>query len=207
MIITWATPHFLSYYNVPFSKINWEYDINYCLPINEDLNEMEFKDNGFIEARTGWVAPPPPLWNNNENNKTAIFELNDIESFISSIKIGVLDDAFLLNIFAVKSENKEKIITKLQSNEKPILNEIIDKDELLINLFLGTDEGYQDYILIKSKSDIESKISEIVDKMNILAEEYENELENINSTKDFFNLLIEKFPVIGFYSSFISSSI
>jgi hypothetical protein len=191
VIINFRAASFLWENDFPFDKIDWEYEIEY--QISEDWKEMIFMDNGFVKAKTGWIKPPTPNWNNEEENKTALFQIKNFGQFIRSIHCGIMDDGFSLNFFCLNSDKKETLISSLRANQKPSLENILGANDLFVTLHLGADEGYQDYVLIKSKIDIEKKLSELTNQLNHSGQLYEAGLENIKSFESLVRLIQSSF--------------
>jgi hypothetical protein len=190
-IINFQAALFLSFNDPPFDKIDWEYDIEY--EATEDWKEMIFLDNGFVKAKTGWIKPPTPKWNNEEENKTALFQINNFGQFIRSIYTGVMDDCFSLSFLCLGPDKKENLLNVLQSPQRPTLEDILEANDLFVTLHLGADEGYQDYVLIKSKADIQKKINALTNQLNQSGQLYEAGLENVKSFDDLVKLIRESF--------------
>jgi hypothetical protein len=197
VIINFRTASFLSYNDFPFDKVNWEYEIE-C-QANLENTETIFSDNGFVKARSSWIKPPTPRWNNEDEDKTAVFKINDFATFIKVVFACIMDDCGSLNFFCIEQDKKEKLISTLQGTDKPILSDILECEDLFITLFLGADEGYQDYLLIKSKTDLTNKLNDIANNINKGGEIYETELESVN-TFDQLTSLIDKSFGLKHYS-------
>lgn len=198
VIINFRTASFLCGNDLSFDKVNWEYEIEYQL--NIDNTETVFRDNGFVPAKTGWIKPQTPRWNNEDEDKTAVFEIDCFATFIKVVFACIMDDCGSLNFFCVNKNRKDKLISTLQAADKPILSDILDSEDLFITLFLGADEGYQDYLLIKSKTDMTNKLNRITSNINKGGEIYEAELESVNSFEQLISLIEKSFGLKMNYS-------
>lgn len=187
IIINFRAASFLMSNDLKYDKVNWEYQIIH----QDDLegNKILFFDNGFIEAETGPIKPPTPRWNNKDEDKTALFEIKDLKTFLRVIASIVMDDFSSINLFCFSENQKEKLISMLTDEDEPNLEDILDDGDLFINLFLGGDEGYKDYILIKSKSNFSEKLNQITNKLNQAGKFYEEELDDIDSFEKLVNLI------------------
>ncbi len=187
VIINFRAATFLNDNELKYDKVDWEYQILH--QINLDNNKTLFFDNGFVEAETGPIKPPTPRWNNKDEDKTALLEIRDLKTFLRVIASLIMDDFSSINLFCFSENQKEKLVSILQDEEEPELNEILDEGDLFINLFLGADEGYKDYILIKTKSDLSEKLNQITNKLNQAGKFYEEELDDIDSFEKFMSLI------------------
>lgn len=196
--VNFRTASFLMSNDLPFDKVSWEYEIEY--QANLDYTEVIFQDKGFVPARTSWIKPPTPRWNNDDENKTAVFKIDSFNTFIKAIFSCIMDDFGSLNFYCLKEDNKERLIKTLKSDEEPKLNTILDSDDIFITLFLGADEGFQDYLLIKSKSDIKESIDKITKRVNKGIRIYETELKEIDSFEQLMKLIEKSFELKIHYS-------
>jgi hypothetical protein len=198
VIINFRTASFLNGNDLKFDKVNWEYEIEY--QSNIDSTDTIFSDKGFVPAKTGWIKPPTPRWNNEDEDKTAVFEIDNFTTFIKVVFACIMDDCGSLNCFCIGKDKKEELINTLQASDKPILSDILDSEDLFITLFLGADEGYQDYLLIKSKADLTNKLNNITNNINKGGEVYEAELESVNSFEQLTSLIEKSFGLKMHYS-------
>jgi len=191
VIINFRAALFLSDNDLSFDKVNWEYEIEY--QSNLENTETIFSDNGFVQAKTSWIKPPTPRWDNKDESRTAIFKIDSFEIFIKVIFSCIMDDRSSLNFFCIDKSKKGKLIETLQSTDKPVLHDILEKEDLFVTLLLGADEGYQDYILIKSKTDLSDKVNDITLELSEGGEIYEAELESVSSYEQLTRLIEKSF--------------
>lgn len=181
VIINYNLSSFLKNNNLPFDKICWEYEIENRVSI--EWTETIFTDRDFIAARN-------VEWDDEDKNKTAIFEINSFEMFLKIIYVCSKDDCSLLNFFWIdKKIKKDTIIKILQWNKRPKLLDLLENNDLFIALFLGCDDGYQDYILIKSKNEITDSINKLTDNINTAWEKYENKLDSVETFQEYTDLI------------------
>ncbi len=143
--------------NRNFKNIVWEYRVK-----NEDV----FKDGGFQVARS---------WKDSARRvveEAGIFKINNFRDLVLMQNSVQRDASSNLNLFCLKSLQRENdLIRVLNDKQKPHLNDILQEDEIFINLAVGSDPGYCDVLLIKSKQDIGIQLNKIV-------EEYKNSILN-----------------------------
>jgi hypothetical protein len=198
VIINFRTAMFLNSNDLPFDKVSWEYEIE--LQSNIQNTETIFSDNGFVPAKTSWIKPPIPNWKNEDEGKTAVFRIDSFQTFIKVIFSCIMDDCGSLNFFCIDKDKKEQFIQTLQSADKPNLVDILDNEDIFITLFLGADDGYQDYVLIKSKLDLIDKLNKIADDINKGGRLYEDKLEKVETFDELTSLIEESFGLKLHYS-------
>lgn len=191
VIINFRTASFLNSNDLPFDKIDWEYEIEH--QSNIDNTKTIFSDNGFVNAKTSWIKPATPKWNNSEEDKTALFEISDFDTFIKVVFSIVMDECGSINLFCFEENRKNDLVNILNRANRPNLQEILNPKDLFITLFLGEDEGYQDYILIKSFSDLSSKLNDLTNNLNKGGQIYESELEEVNNFEELTELIDKSF--------------
>lgn len=190
-IINFRTTSFLSSNDLPFDKIDWEYEIEY--QSNIDNTKTTFSDNGFVKAKTGWIEPATSRWDNSEEHKTALFEIRDFKTFIKVVFAIIMDDCGSINLFCFEENRKNDLVNCLTDTSRPNLHKILSNKDLFITMFLGEDEGYQDYILVKSFSDISSKINRLTNDLNEGGQNYERGLETVRDFEGLLELINKSF--------------
>ena len=190
-IINFRTASFLSSNDLPFDKIDWEYEIEY--QSNIENTETIFSDNGFVKARTGWIKPATPRWNNSEEDKTALFEIDNFETFIKVVFEIIMDECGSINLFCSEENRKSDLVTILNSKDRPNIQQILNPKDIFITMFLGEDEGYQDYILLKSFSDLSLKLTRLTNDLNEGGKIYENGLEGVKDFESLLELIYKSF--------------
>lgn len=87
-------------------------------------------------------------------------------------------------IFCEK-ENIQSIISTLsEKNEKPNTDLLLKLASSIVNIQIGGDEGYLDYVLIQSQLDISSTIQEIEKKQLEFIQEYQDLLNDCKPFDD-----------------------
>lgn len=174
--------------------IDWQYSIKYQL--DESFENIEFRDKGFVNAKSSISQPENPRWTNDKENKTALFKIESTKDYINLLSAVRHDVYGEINLFVLNEEqNSDPLRKALQQTHKPDVSSILDSVELLIDLIIGDDDGYQDYLIIKSKKDISQLLNEISETVTQKSIEYEQALNSINTVTDFESLLIEKFEL------------
>jgi len=190
----WDVSMYLDIDEKEYDLIDWQYSIEYQLDAS-NVN-IEYRDKGFIEARSSTSQPENAKWTNDKENKTALFKIESTKDFINLLSAVRHDVYGEINLFVLnENQNYEQLRKSLQDSYKPDVSNILDSVELLIDLVIGDDEGYQDYLIIKSKRDISQELDEISKIVTQKSIEYEHALNSIYTVADFESLLIEKFEL------------
>jgi hypothetical protein len=69
-------------------------------------------------------------------------------------------------------------------NERPSLDLLLESSSSIVNIQIGGDEGYLDYVLIQSKTDIGDLIQDIESKQHVFIQEYEEVLKECKPFDD-----------------------
>jgi hypothetical protein len=167
-----------------FDNVLWEYKVE-----NEDL----FKDMGF-ESAESWQGDPGRVVDG-----AGLFEVGSFHDLVLMQNSVQRDASSNLNLFCLKSpQRKNDLIRTLNDKEKPDLNRILQNEEIFINLAVGSDPGYCDALLIKSKQDIEKQLNKILEEYKTSISNYEKSVGKIK-TLDQFLAAIAK--IINIYPS------
>lgn len=158
-----------------YSNVLWEYRVE-----NKDC----YKDLGFNIGRS---------WSNITNrvvNEAGIFEVNSFHEFILLQNSVQREASSNINLYCLNSpKRKEVLIEKLHANKAPNLINVLEENEIFINLAIGSDPGYCDVLLIKSKNDIEGQINKIVKEYTCSIMDYENSVDKIQTLDQFLTAM------------------
>lgn len=141
------------------NKCEWRYSIEYSRDSNDTIDLNFCTDFGFVN-------PEDFLNKVNYSNK----DLSNRYFYYSKINESVIENYIRIyhsdvsnwNFVFCTENNEKKIIEFLSNtNEQPNLSLFLQHCECIVNLQVGEDEGYVDYILILSKHSMEDKLSEI----------------------------------------------
>jgi hypothetical protein len=190
----WDVSMYLNIDEKEYDLIDWQYSIEYQL--DESFENIEFRDKGFVNAKSSTSQPENPKWTNDKENKTALIKIESAKDCINLLSAVRHDVYGEVNLFVLNEEqNHEQLTKSLQETYKPNISNILDNVELLIDLVIGDDDGYQDYLIIKSKKDISKQLNEISETVTQKSIEYEQALNSIDTFADFESLIIEKFEL------------
>jgi len=183
----WETSLFAQWYNKNYELVNWEYILE---------NEDPFTDKSRIIRNDFEPASSPQMMGNTNpfptipNDKSGLFDLNNMQDVADLQKPGMGDVASLINIYALKQTTKVELLEFLRQSSKPKLHEFLKPGDLFISLLVGCDPGYYDYLLIASPSDISKSIDDIKVKYEEFAVKYENNIENISTLSELKEVLM-----------------
>lgn len=190
----WDVSTYIDLVEKEYEHIDWQYSIE-C-QLDENDNYINFKDIGFQKAKSAISQPENPNWTKDKENKTALFKINSVNEFMNLLKAVRYDVFGEINLFVLNdNHNPDSVINQLNSVNKPDLSKFLDNVFCMIDLVIGDDEGFQDYLLIKSKKDLTDSLKEITNYVTNRGIEYENELNSINTIAEFEKLLCNKFEI------------
>jgi hypothetical protein len=160
-------------------KCEWRYSIEYGRDSSDTVDLNFCKDFGFVN-------PEDFLNKVNYSNK----DLQDRYFYLSKINESVIgnysriyhSDVTNWNFVFCTENNETKIKAFLcNENEQPDLSLFLQHCECMVNMQLGEDEGYIDYILILSKHSMEDKLNEIEQAIAQFIREYEALIDAFHS--------------------------
>ena len=152
-------------------KCEWRYSIEYDRDSDDTIDLNFCTDFGFVN-------PEDFLNKANYSNK----DLSDRYFYLSKINESVIgnysriyhSDVSNWNFVFCTENNETKIKAFLcNENEQPDLSLFLQHCEYMVNLQVGEDEGYVDYILISSKHSMKDKLNEIEQAIAQFIREYE----------------------------------
>lgn len=134
----------------------------YQTPI-EFLSEMNYSNRGLT----------------NRGFKISRVNQNNLDSFIKTYNSDVSSWTFFLN------SDWNKLIGILQNSiRRPKINEILDFSDCIVDIQIGGDEGYLDYVLIQSKIKLTEKIRLLEESLTRFGESYEKMLLALGSINE-----------------------
>jgi hypothetical protein len=157
--------------NLTSHKCEWRYSIEYDRDSDDTIDLNFCTDFGFVN-------PEDFLNKANYSNK----DLSDRYFYLSKINESVIgnysriyhSDVSNWNFVFCTENNETKIKAFLcNENEQPDLSLFLQHCEYMVNLQVGEDEGYVDYILILSKLSMKDKLNEIEQAIAQFIREYE----------------------------------
>ncbi len=166
----------------PFALVRWEYDVE-----NEAGSELG-AIRGYVPARSSVrLFPPPTPWEVEHAGHAGFFELPVFTIFRDVLKALLSDASAELNLYALTPEHARamKVADALQAGERPHLPSVLESGEMLIDLSIGVDMGYEDVIVIQSPNDLNERLEALTHEYLIAIAAYEQDVENISSVDDF----------------------
>ncbi len=162
---------------IDFDFVKWEYEI--------EAEEPGFAvDKGFVPARACTHLPPSD-WESRPKDEAGLFRSDSFEQLISLQKATLGDASSEISLFCIPSERKTTLLHVLNSDQCPILTEFLKPGELFVDIGVGVDRGYYDFILIKSASDdIENRLQNLVWQYTQAIADYEGNISNLKTIED-----------------------
>jgi len=152
-------------------------------------NSIQFMESDEMCQKFGFQSPEKFLksanyYNNDLSNRYFYVCELDHENINRYTNIYNSD---VTNWFFIFCEEKDilKIISTLSNKEeKPNANSILNLSSSIVNIQIGGDEGYLDYVLIQSKSDISKAIRSIEENQLNFINDYESLLKECKPFDD-----------------------
>jgi hypothetical protein len=168
-----------------FDFIAWEYDLEY----DECEKRMtEPKDNGFVKGRSCIpIRPEPSEWQKKHKELAGLFEIESYSDIIG-LELATFSDANSeISFFGLGTNNKNNLIQKLTTPQRPNLTEILENNDIFIDLLIGQDMGYWTCLSVYSKTDISNQINSITTDLYNKCKHYEENIDSIKTIDDFIN--------------------
>lgn len=156
---------------IKLKKIEWAYSIEFT------------SDDSFLCRQYGYQTPFEFLNEMNYFNKNLAhrkFTISRIKqehlnSYIKTYDCDVTNWKFFLN------SNWNGLVEILQDSEKrPETSDILEFSDCIVNLQIGGDEGYLDYVLIQSKIQLTEKIEMLKESITKYGKSLEKIISDIN---------------------------
>lgn len=162
--------------SLDFDFVKWEYEI-------EAEEPGLAVDKGFIRARACTHLPPSD-WESRHNDEAGLFQINSFEQLVS-LQCATLGDASSeISLFCISSERKTTLVHFLNSDPCPRLTDLLKPGELFVDIGVGVDRGYYDFIKIKSVTDIKNRLHNLVRQYKRAIADYEGNISNLKTMED-----------------------
>lgn len=151
-------------------KCNWSYCLEFC------ESDSLARDFGFLSP--GEFLETVGYSNRDLSNRCfyiAQIENKNIYQYKKMFNSDVTNWVFII------TENEEKVRALLQQDKKPEVDELLQVVDYLINVQIGEDEGYLDYVQIKTENQLTSEIRKIEDLLNDFTQQYSSALTSLGS--------------------------
>ncbi|NOQ72796.1 MAG: hypothetical protein GQ574_12370 [Crocinitomix sp.] len=102
-----------------------------------------------------------------------------IDSFIKTYNSDVTSWSFIINFDWSKLTE-----TLLNANKRPQTTEILQYSDCVINVQIGGDEGYLDYVLIQSKTELKNAIEKLEKVINYFGNQLDNLISQVGIIDD-----------------------
>jgi hypothetical protein len=162
----------------PYGLVRWEYEVE-----NDGPNPGQIR--GFVPALSAVrIFPPPGPWELEHEREAGFFELPVFESLRDVVKALLADASAELNIYALEQWNATKVVKALRTKDPPRLDDVLGRDEMLIDLVVGVDEGC-DVLVVQSKRDLAHEIHFLTREYEEAIARYEDRVDDIADHEQF----------------------
>ncbi len=167
---------------------NWKYQIEYYA--SNDGQRKGFSDWGFLEPGEFITAAGWQRMDNRGYYLKRIGPLDVLHSFslLSS-------DVTSWNFVSLSNAQESRFLDGMQGAQRPRVQDVLGEDTILIGLQLGLDEGYCDYMVIKSSKRLREKAAQIEKDVNERGKLYEDRLREVYFWEYYPYLLKEAFDL------------
>jgi hypothetical protein len=159
-----------------FDLVKWEYEIEADQP-------GLAVDRGFIHA-TACTHILSSDWESKHKDQAGLFRIDSFERLVLLQRATLGDAASEISLFCIPSERKTALLHFLNSDQCPILADFLKPGELFVDIGVGVDRGYYDSILIKSVTDIEDRLQNLVQQYTQAITDYEGNVSNLKTMED-----------------------
>ncbi len=159
-----------------FDFVKWEYEI-------EAEEPGLAVDKGFVRARACTNLLPSD-WESKHKDEAGLFQINSFEQLISLQNTTLGDASSEISLFCIPFERKTDLLHLLNSGQCPILIDFLNPGELFVDIGVGVDRGYYDFILIKSAIDIKDKLQNLLWLYTQAIADYEGNISNLKTMED-----------------------
>lgn len=122
-------------------------------------------------------------------DKSLVFRIHDRTDLAALLRATLGDAAGEVNLFASDEAGAHRILEALQSMGRPTLATLLPAGATFIDLGLGVDLGYNDYIVVASTDPIEPRLSPILEAAEQAIVEYESRISQFTSPADALSLM------------------
>jgi hypothetical protein len=167
-----------------FDLVKWEYEIvtwEYAIEVENVC------DKGFVRAR----ACPVSRFNQGHelgtkipHDKAGLFRIDLFEQLVLLQNPTLSDASSEISLFFIPSERKTELLFFLNTDQCPVLSNFLKPGELFIDIGVGIDRGYYDFISIKSAIDIEDRLQNLVWEYQQAIADYEDNFSNLKTRED-----------------------
>lgn len=187
----WDVVPFILTTGYPFNLVKWQCNLDFMYDNSAD--KLCLTDNGVQKATTTPLDPPYPKWDNNYNNRSAVFKLKKQKDFIN-LMASVKNDIYgEINLFGLSKEHKkEDFLGVLNQKKKPGIAAILEHCDFVIDFVFGIEEEYQDCMVIKSKTDLTAEINACIEAFDTHQIRYDEEIDAILKKEISIETEIEK---------------
>jgi len=117
-------------------------------------------------------------------DQAGLFRIDSFERLVLLQRATLGDAASEISLFCIPSERKTALLHFLNSDQCPILADFLKPGELFVDIGVGVDRGYYDSILIKSVTDIEDRLQNLVKQYTQAITDYEGNVSNLKTMED-----------------------
>lgn len=168
-----------------FDFIAWEYDLEYD---EYEIRMTEPKDNGFVKGRSCIpIRPEPNDWQKENKDLAGLFQIESYSDIIG-LELATFGDASSeISFFGLNINDKNYLIQKLSTSQRPYLIDILEENDIFIDLLIGQDMGYGTCLSVYSKTDISNNLQKITTDIYNKCKLYEENIDTIKTIDEFIN--------------------
>jgi len=168
-----------------FDYIAWEYDLEFD---EYEIHMTEPRDNGFVRGCSCIPIRPEPSESQKKHKDLAgLFQVESYSDLIG-LELATFGDATSeISFFGLSSNDKNYLIQKLSTTERPELTDILEQEDVFIDLLIGQDMGYLTCLSVYSKRDFSCQIKSITTDIYNKCKLYEENIDSIKTIDEFIN--------------------
>ncbi|MFB7244304.1 hypothetical protein CW362_24235 [Streptomyces populi] len=168
--------------------VDWEYEV--------DAGRLtaESRDRGFVPGRSAVAVRPRPTAREVENaGRAGLFPLATPRDLVSVLHAVIFDASSEITVFAVPpgAGRLERLTAALRGPVRPTLGDVLGDDGIFLDLTIGSDLGNYDSVVVASRSDLLSPLTDLAADCARRVESYEQRLDELRGVSDFLRAMPE----------------
>ena len=168
----------------PGTVVRWQFEVDCEGPPGHAAIK------GFTPARSCVrITPPPTPQQRAMRDKSLVFRIHDRMDLAALLRATLGDATGEVTLFASDEAGAHRIIEALRSPDRPTLATLLPARATFLDLGLGVDLGYNDYVLVASADPIEPRLSPILEAAERAIVEYESRISPFTSPADALSLM------------------
>jgi hypothetical protein len=165
----------------PFDLVRWEF------ATDPAATSADARFPGFERARSCVpIRPSSTDWQRNHASEAGVFEVPTFGDLGRMMAALLGDDSADLSLFGVGSASSEPLVARLNTWQRPSLDEVLEGDDILVHVTLSTDEFlFCDSLFVASRWDHRQHLARVTGEVERGIEAYEASAPRLSTVDEF----------------------